>query len=152
MRREYTATVYIVKDSKILLHLHQKFKKWMPPGGHLEENELPHEAAIREALEETGLRIELLHKNSMNIDLWNARSIPKPYHMLLENIPSCHEKPEHQHIDMIYVGSTEDDIPIGQNDCRWFSLKEIISLVDDYEIFTDTKIIAQILLEDCQDR
>ena len=37
----------------------------MAPGGHIEKNELPHEAAIREAKEETGLNIELYNSNKL---------------------------------------------------------------------------------------
>jgi 8-oxo-dGTP pyrophosphatase MutT (NUDIX family) len=36
---------------------HKKLGKWLPPGGHIEPNELPDDAACREVLEETGLKV-----------------------------------------------------------------------------------------------
>ncbi len=42
---------------------------WSLPKGHLEEGETPHEAAIREVLEETGLSGEI-HADLGVIDFW----------------------------------------------------------------------------------
>ena len=46
--KSITATVYVINDGKVLLHQHKKYKTWFPLGGHIEEDEFPHEAAIRE--------------------------------------------------------------------------------------------------------
>lgn len=55
------STVYVKNsEDKFLLIYHQKLKRWVPPGGKLEHSELPHEAAIRECLEETGVKITLI--------------------------------------------------------------------------------------------
>ncbi|MCL5413284.1 MAG: NUDIX hydrolase [Candidatus Marsarchaeota archaeon] len=43
----------IVNKGKILLLKHKKLGVWLYPGGHIEEGEMPTEAAIREAKEET---------------------------------------------------------------------------------------------------
>ena len=60
MIRHFTASSYIFNNNKTLLIYHKKLKKWMAPGGHIDENEAPHEAAIRETLEETGLKVEII--------------------------------------------------------------------------------------------
>ncbi|MEC9365812.1 MAG: NUDIX domain-containing protein, partial [Chloroflexota bacterium] len=39
----------------IFLHRHPKIKLWLPPGGHVEADEDPVEAVLREIKEETGL-------------------------------------------------------------------------------------------------
>ena len=55
MIRHHTATGFIVYREKILLHYHPKVREWLPPGGHIEKNEDPLEAIVREINEETGL-------------------------------------------------------------------------------------------------
>lgn len=54
-----TASAHLIYQEKILLIKHKKIKKWLSPGGHVDENELPHLAAVREFLEETGLRVKV---------------------------------------------------------------------------------------------
>lgn len=54
-----TASAFLFHQGKVLLVKHQKLKQWLGPGGHIDENELPHEAAVREFLEETGLQIKV---------------------------------------------------------------------------------------------
>lgn len=137
MDRHFTATAYIIWDGKVVLLLHPKLKKWLPPGGHLEANETPPECAKREALEETGLTIELVPQENLWINCWNAKSIERPYLSLLENIPAHGTTPAHQHIDMIYLAQ-----PIGGElltGVKWFSLEEVEHLQTDIEIFGETK-------------
>ena len=56
----YTASAFVLnRDNKILLLWHKKLDKYVQPGGHILDSELPHEAAIREVLEETGINIDI---------------------------------------------------------------------------------------------
>jgi len=57
--RHFTVAVFVVREGKVLLHRHRKLGMWLPPGGHIEEDELPDDAAVREVWEETGVRVEL---------------------------------------------------------------------------------------------
>ena len=47
------------KKDRILLSHRRDLDLWNLPGGHVEDGELPTEAAIRETREETGLKIKL---------------------------------------------------------------------------------------------
>jgi 8-oxo-dGTP pyrophosphatase MutT (NUDIX family) len=137
MDKHFTATTYIFQNGKFLLLFHPKLKRWLPPGGHLELNETPPECAKREALEETGLEIELIRQENLWVNHWNAASIERPYLCLLENIPAHGDTPAHQHIDMIYLAR-----PIGGelfSDVKWFSLEEIEQFQSDTAIFAETK-------------
>lgn len=151
-KKQFTATVFIVKDNEFLFIFHKKHKKWLPPGGHLDPDELPSDAAVREAFEETGLHIELLRQENVWVEMCaNGRSFERPYMCLLEEIPERIGESAHQHMDFIYVGR-----PIGgsevKNECetdglRWFTLEEINRLSSD-EIFPDTKLVVQRILKD----
>jgi 8-oxo-dGTP pyrophosphatase MutT (NUDIX family) len=142
MKREFTATVYIRDEDRVLLIYHKKLKKWLPPGGHIDPHELPCDAAIREAREETGLEIELDMLPSISIKEANAISLPRPFLCLLEEIPPYGDEPAHQHIDMVYLAR-----PIGGSithnaeeteDIRWFRREEIAELTPEVEIFNET--------------
>ncbi|MCE5317881.1 MAG: NUDIX domain-containing protein [Parachlamydia sp.] len=152
MIRQFTACVYIIENQRVLLIFHRKMNKWLPPGGHLEPNELPSEAAKREALEETGLEIALIPQENIWIDRWNAKSFERPYLCLLEEIPARADQPAHQHIDMIYVGrpigGTETLNVCETDGLRWFSLDEIEAFGSDVEIFEETRqVLRKILTE-----
>ena len=49
--------VYNPTEKKILVTHHKIAKTWFYPGGHIEPNETPPQAAVREAREEVGLKI-----------------------------------------------------------------------------------------------
>jgi len=76
---------YLVKDSRVFLVHHKKFDKWTPPGGHIEENETPDQALIREWKEEIDLDIDVLpaHESAFAGDT-NATPVPMPFHIDLE--------------------------------------------------------------------
>ena len=135
--RHFTATTFVVYKNKTLLHKHRSLNMWLPPGGHIDRDELPHVAAVREVLEETGLRVDIIHREP-TIFSDNAQEIPGPEHLLLENI-----NPFHQHIDMIYFAraSTFDFNPDQEEsqELKWFGLEELRS--DDIE--NDIRILGE---------
>lgn len=49
------SAVVTAPDGRVLLLLHARLGLWVQPGGHVEGNEAPDEAALREAREESGL-------------------------------------------------------------------------------------------------
>ncbi|MBX9923321.1 MAG: NUDIX domain-containing protein [Rhabdochlamydiaceae bacterium] len=147
MERHFTATAYLIFEQKVLLLLHPKLKKWLPPGGHLEKDETPAEGAKREVLEETGLEIEWILQENVWIDRWNAKSIERPYLCLLENIPEHGQTPAHQHIDCIYLGKPSGGKLISSPEIRWFSLEEVLKMRPDEEIFVETQETISHLLK-----
>jgi 8-oxo-dGTP pyrophosphatase MutT (NUDIX family) len=74
----YTVTVFVIHEKKLLLLKQDRSPFWLLFGGHIEDNELPHEAAIREVLEETGLTIELLQKADEKARTSIATPLPVP--------------------------------------------------------------------------
>jgi len=98
--RHFTATAFVVQDASIALHWHLKVKAWLPPGGHIEPNEDPVQAVLREVLEETGLDCEIVPTGDC-LDLEYPTQVYAPYTIMIEDI---HDPVQgfHHHIDMIY--------------------------------------------------
>lgn len=119
--RDFTATTFVVDHDQTLLLLHRKLGKWFPPGGHIEPNELPDQAALREVREECGLVAELLAPGR---PIGAIRMLPQPFCILLEDIG-----PGHQHIDLIYfarvVGGALAPAEREALAARWFGWDEL---------------------------
>jgi ADP-ribose pyrophosphatase YjhB (NUDIX family) len=60
---DYTVEIFIVFEERVLIRLHDKYNIWTCPGGHVELDEHPNLAAVREAKEETGLDVVLYNKH-----------------------------------------------------------------------------------------
>lgn len=134
MKKHFTATVVLIsktKPSKILLGLHKKLSLWLPPGGHIEDEENPLVAAIRETYEETGIDVrQYLSKEKILED--HVIQIPIPEFFFEETIPAYGEKPEHKHLDLIYVARTPEIEPIFDHNellaMQWFTKEEALQL------------------------
>lgn len=125
--RHFVATLYVVNDGATALHRHPKLGLRLPPGGHIDRDELPHEAALRETREETGLDPTLV-TTGPSYESETARTIPTPQHLLLEDI---NRHPDgsvgHQHVDHVFFARVEsreiapngdDEVP--PDDWDWY--------------------------------
>jgi len=100
MKKHLTATAFVVRGDATLMHWHKRLGQWMPPGGHVDPDEEPHEAALREVMEETGLACEVVPTGEQHGFAY-PRQLPTPVAVLLEDIPAGKDV-AHQHIDLIY--------------------------------------------------
>ncbi|GAB7008364.1 NUDIX hydrolase [Halorubrum trueperi] len=132
--RHFTATVFVVNDGATALHAHERLGIRLPPGGHIDRDELPHEAALREVREETGLEAELVASESP-ITSPNTRGIPEPAHLMLHDI-NVHEDGSvgHQHVDHLYYARVDSraiapsgDDEVDADGWRWYSADELAS-------------------------
>jgi ADP-ribose pyrophosphatase YjhB (NUDIX family) len=87
--RDFTATTFVVWQGGVLLHKHRKLGRWFPPGGHVEPNELPDDAAVREVLEETGVRVALIGERALPVS--EPRQLIRPRGVQLETIAPGHD-------------------------------------------------------------
>lgn len=124
MDRHFCVTVYVKNpiDSKFLLVHHRKLKKWVPPGGHVDPNEIPDAAAIRETLEETSVAVRLIGRVGPANDCLVA-----PYGIQRNIIKDG----EHEHLDLIYAAAPLDpgkNLELNEReslDIGWFTQDEI---------------------------
>jgi 8-oxo-dGTP pyrophosphatase MutT (NUDIX family) len=134
--RHFTVAVFVVHHGRVLLHYHRKLGKWLPPGGHIEDNELPDEAAVREVLEETGIRARLVGPHGLPID--EPRQLVVPAGIQVESI-----YPDHEHIDLVYFAvpavndlrAAEIDPRLAESDqVGWYGCAELPALGASVEI------------------
>lgn len=134
MRHDLVATGLVLTPArdKVLLVYHHKFQKWLPPGGHLQPNELPHHGALREVQEETGVKARLIpYGEQLEIKNEVESQLPTPFVMLHEFIPASARDEAHMHIDFIFLMEPVDDttdlqIATGEvKEARWMSLADV---------------------------
>ena len=138
MIRHFCAAAYIINpiDKKILLAYHSKFNRWVQPGGHIEDGEVPEETAVREVYEETGVRVKLLGERFPRED-----DYIRPL-----GIQKNRGKSGDVHVEIIYVGVplSLDDVEVDDEIFKhgWFSREEL----DELDIFPDIKITMDYIL------
>lgn len=152
IKRDLVASTYVINEREVLLLFHQKLKKWLPAGGHVDPNETAQEAAIRETKEETGLDVELFSfQKNLDINEKNAISLPCPFLCLLEEIPAYKEVPYHQHFDFIFtakvLGGVLKENPPESDGIKWFSLDNLTELEGNPSFFEETLQILNYLSE-----
>jgi len=128
---DWTAGVYIVHNNKVLIRLHDKVKLWIHVGGHVELDEDPVTAAIRECKEEVGLDITIYDsRTTFPTSQENVRHLIPPAHM---NIHYVSGNTTHQHIDCIYYATSTTDTVVPEKDddvWLWLSREELEQFED----------------------
>ncbi|PCI78722.1 nucleoside triphosphate hydrolase [Candidatus Aerophobetes bacterium] len=138
-----TSGTFVYYEAQIALIFHPIFKKWMPPGGHIEENESPQQAAIRETLEETGLDVTLINPTALTFNHPNAKTVASPICCALENIPQSNKAAAHQHIDFIFLATPKLATTFSSKENltpKWYTQKQIHAL-PEMLIFKETREI-----------
>ena len=123
---DFTVSLFIVQDGKVLLIHHKKLDAWLPIGGHIELDEDPEQAAYREAKEECGLEIELIGERPP-ITGPGTKALVRPRFLDIHRV-----SPTHEHIGIIYLArpkSGKVTLAAGEHhDIRWCSRKDMESL------------------------
>src|SRR5438093_12674431 len=119
---DFTVAIFVVHDGKVLLIHHRRLDKWLPLGGHIELDEDPEIAALREAKEESGLEVELIGERPPTTEP-GTRALIAPRFLLLHRITDTHE-----HIGMVPCARTKNVrvtlSAVAHHEVRWFSTSE----------------------------
>jgi 8-oxo-dGTP pyrophosphatase MutT (NUDIX family) len=116
-----TALVLHPDGRRVLLVHHRRLRRWLLPGGHVEEHDSTlADAAQREAVEETAVRIA-------------TDATPLLVGMDVHGIPANKAEPFHLHHDLIFILKAEGDEIISTEEApgvAWCGTKE----VDQYSL------------------
>lgn len=142
--KHFCTTTYIFNEEgdKCLLIRHKKLPFFLPPGGHIDENEDYLESSQREVAEELGFVKEALlypaylqEKDGVCLQPWAIQKYTI--------IPD-----EHFHYDLVFGAIVKENTPIkpgeGESqDIQWFEVKDIDSLETTDECKSNIKRMSQ---------
>lgn len=141
---DFAVSAFIVHKDKVLLIHHKKLDKWLPIGGHIELDEDPEEALLREVKEESGLTVEI-EGEKPNVVSPDTKFLHRPRFVDISNISQTHK-----HVHFIYfvkANTNKVNLSVDEhNDIRWFSLKNLKD--PKYNLLSSTLYYAQKVLEE----
>lgn len=101
---DYCVEVFIVYKNKVLLRMHDKYKIWLSVGGHIELDEDPIQAAIREAKEEVGLDIKIVDSKILPNNESDYKMLIAPRYL-----GSHYVNDVHKHTIFVYFAKSNTD-------------------------------------------
>ncbi len=124
MKTDLVVGGYTIHNDKVLLIHHRKLDLWLPPGGHIDKDETPDDALIRELKEELNLDIEILNRNDVPCEGNLRKILAIPFHV------NVHSVGDHDHCCFFYVCKPKNPEKISANQSElknfaWFSIEEL---------------------------
>lgn len=125
VQRFLCVTVYVRnKENKFLMLLNKKLNKWVPAGGKVDNCETPDEAAVRECMEETGVKIKLVGERP-EIEGGLITPLGSQCNVLKPGI--------REHVDLVYYGEPVEGTELKMSEREasgigWFTIEEIENL------------------------
>jgi 8-oxo-dGTP pyrophosphatase MutT (NUDIX family) len=154
--RHFTASMMVLDHrlGRVLLVHHKKMDLWVFPGGHVDPNEAPHETAVREVLEETGVDVRLAPGASFEKKLGFGVALPAPIEIAEHPAPAWAAsgkwpaEPTHWHLDFLYLGFASSLLPVKRQEeevhgAKWFSFAQVKLLDAAGTARKDVLIIAR---------
>jgi 8-oxo-dGTP pyrophosphatase MutT (NUDIX family) len=121
---DHTVEVFVVSGGKVLLRKHDKYGIWLSVGGHIELDEDPNQAALREVKEEVGLDTELLQPENFK------KSTQADIKELIAPLFSYRHQVNDEHVHSVHVffatSQSQKVKPESPSDkWHWFSEEEL---------------------------
>lgn len=123
---DFTVEAFVVHDNRVLLIFHKQLQKWLPLGGHIELDEDPEQALLREIKEESGLEVKILAEKP-NVQFKGKKFLYTPTYLDIHDI-----SPTHRHIGLVYFAKAMIDeirlAPDEHEQIRWFTEADLEDL------------------------
>ncbi len=137
MKMDLVVAGYLIHNDRLLLIHHRKLGKWLPPGGHIHENETPDDALKREFREELNLEIEILNRSDIPEEGNITKQLAVPFYVNVHNVG------DHEHCCFFYLcrPKNPESVKLNEselNDFGWFSADEL-----EGKVPADVKNIAK---------
>jgi 8-oxo-dGTP diphosphatase len=97
MKTHIVVEGYIFHKNKVLLIHHKKRDMWFGVGGHIEENETPDQALLREIKEEVGITVKILNLGDIPLEGNVKYNLATPFYV------NVHSVGDHDHCCLFYV-------------------------------------------------
>lgn len=128
--RHFTASAVVLdSQDRVLLVHHNKLGLWLYPGGHIDPNEDPAQAALREVREETGVHATVVGEPVFRHPA--VLSHHTPWAIIEMTVPDP-KIGVHQHIDLVYVCRARSSELVAQLDevgaARWVPIPDVAAM------------------------
>ena len=124
MKTDLVVAGYIFDKNKVLLIHHKKLDLWLPVGGHIQENETPDDALLREIQEEVRIGVEIINNNKFGMEGNVKKNLAIPFNVNLHSVG------DHDHCCFFYACKAIDagKLKINHDELKnyaWFSKEEL---------------------------
>jgi len=124
MKIDLTVAGYIIYKNKVLLIHHRKLDLWLPVGGHIDKNETPDQALVREVKEEIGIDIEIINQSNIPLE-GNIK-----YNLAIPFYTNVHSVGDHDHYGLFFVCKAKNPDQLKINNVElinfnWFSKNDL---------------------------
>ena len=141
---DFVVEIFVIEKNRVLLVHHKQLKKWLPLGGHIELDEDPERAAMREAYEESGLKVKLIGPKP-KLKSKGIKHLRTPRFLDIHRINSTHE-----HIGLVYFAKPlKGKVRLARkehHDIKWFSKRDLKD--PKYKIISSVRFYSETALKE----
>ena len=120
---DFVTSAFIIHKGRVLLVYHKNYNEWLPIGGHIELDEDPQQALVREIREESNLKVRILGF-CPPVKEQGVKPLITPAFMDVHRVSKSH-----RHIAFVYFATTQSaDVILHEKEhyaFKWFSKKDL---------------------------